>query len=190
MDLLDKLKKKMVAEAEEHNFDACEYYETILQHKEKLVPLLNDAEKFSDVAIYYHEDDTNGYTNGCFSIQFNNGCQSYAKYVYEITLKHDPRHWGYCGCEPSDEGYNPIYKCCGDGCDWDAPSIDIERIDNIADFSFDGAERDLWELRNKWSGNEELEIERLTQQRQYIENEMQRLLEEKNLIDEKLNKGD
>lgn len=187
MDFLDRLKKVMVEESESRRFSACRYFETILQHKDELKPLLQDAENFSDVDIYYDEYDYEGYTNGNFKIRFNNGFQFYAPHEYKLELLRDDRHWGYCECKPSFEGYDPIHKCCGNGCDWTAPRVSIDRIECIADFSFDGYERDMWELEKKWNGKQDLENERLTNQINYIDEEIQRLMEEKELINKKLN---
>lgn len=134
------------------------YYETLLQHKDKLQPLFDDLEKWK-FDIRYENDNSEGYTDGKFEVHLyqtdphNNGdgfYDEYASYHYEIELLDDQRMRSYCQCTPEDEGYNPKYDCCGEGCDWYAPSFRLTKIDTMLHQSFNGDAKDLWKLEEQW----------------------------------------
>ncbi|MET3508285.1 hypothetical protein [Halalkalibacter oceani] len=74
---------------------------------------------------------------------------------YLIEFSHEDRYWGYCECTPNLEGYDARYNCCGNGCDWSAPQVKVQKIENVLFKSFDGNASDLWELEDKWSNNKE-----------------------------------
>jgi hypothetical protein len=105
--------------------------------------------------------------------------REYANHYYELLLGRDERHWGYCECTSDHEGYNVKYDCCGNGCDWTAPSITIKKISESS-FSFKGVEKDIWELEEKWkdhlhSFNETVKQNKLNR----IEEQLARLQKEK-----------
>ncbi|MGG2091344.1 hypothetical protein AB1283_01080 [Bacillus sp. S13(2024)] len=166
------------------------YYETLLQNKDELKPLIDDCDKYF-FEIRYDEDDTDGYTNGKFIVYLyekdlleDHGWQSYLEHHYEITLNYDERYWGYCECTSDMMGYNETHKCCGNGCDWVAPSFGISKIETIHNSSFNGEQRDLWELEKKWDTylidhkdkEKQLKLKRIEEQLKYYEEEKQRLL--------------
>lgn len=102
------------------------------------------------------------------------GWKTQINYHYKITLNYDKRYWGYCSCSPSDKEYIPEHDCCGDGCDWVAPQIKVERIESLAYSSFDGIQRDLWELEKEWGiylekHNEKIKQEEINRLNDYIE---------------------
>lgn len=166
------------------------YFETLLQVKNGVQELLDDAAKYY-LEIRYEEDDTGGYTDGYFEFHFytkdpseDYGWQSSINHYYKMELLLDDRMWGYCDCEPSHIGYNPIYRCCGNGCDWTAPKVSIQKISSIVYHAFDGVQRDMWELESKWKEDtvdheEELRKKRLEQLSQHIKE----LEEEKKLLE-------
>jgi hypothetical protein len=162
------------------------YFETTLQVKDKLSEILEDAEKYY-MEIRYENDKQDGYTNGELEFHFftKNPDEDYAwdssiGHYYKMELLEDPRHWGYCDCDPKMELYDPIHNCCGNGCDWYAPRIDISKISEVAYHSFDGVERDLWQLERKWKDDKtDYEEEMRKARLKRIEDEIRRLEEEK-----------
>ena len=166
------------------------YYETLLQGKDKLTEILSDYDKYY-MDVQYEEDKAQGYTNGDFEIHFyekslneDYGWQSHIDHYYKISLRYDERYWGYCDCTPDMELYNQKYSCCGNGCDWVAPQVDITKISEVSFFSFEGVARDMWSLKEKWEDhlkehNEQVKQEKLKR----LEEQIQRLQKEKdNLI--------
>lgn len=166
------------------------YYETLKQHEEKLKPILDDCEKYY-FEFYYHPDEDGGYSEGYFSLSLykkdpssDSGWQSSLDYMYIIKLQNQDRMTGYCECFPEHEGYNSFHDCTGMGCDWYAPSISITKVYGVVDFSFDGYQRDLWELEEKWIENKEDHNEKLRlQQIEYIKQQMEELEEQLKLLD-------
>lgn len=169
-----------------------QYYETLVQAKDKIEDLINDSEKYY-MDIRYQEDKTDGYSDGSFEFHFyekplsaDYGWQSHLGYHYEMDLGYDERYWGYCECSPEMEGYNPVHKCCGNGCDWTAPRIEIRKISDIALHAFDGVERDIWELEKNWGKHTENHEEELRKQRlKQLEDQIKELEKEKNLLNKK-----
>ncbi|OPH61853.1 hypothetical protein BC351_01015 [Paenibacillus ferrarius] len=141
------LKKFMIQESQEQKFNACEYFHTLHQHKDKLTELIHTYENHN-CYFSYTVDNTDGYTDGVISIHFNNWQEG--SYYYDIVLSSNQMWGGYCQCTPEDEGYNPIHDCCGLGCDYNAPSFNIKKISNVAGEDFTGHERDMWLLQEQW----------------------------------------
>lgn len=190
----EELKKFVINEHQEDQYfiQYIRYYETMLQNKEVLHSLLSDLEKWK-MDIHHQEDKTEGYTFGKWVIYLwdyeseeqDSDSELYRddskspNYHYEIELTRDGRYWGYCECTPDMEGYNEKYKCCGDGCDWVAPSFTLSKVEECYG-KFKGDERDLWKLEGKWeehlgSYNKKLKEKRLRN----IEEQLKRLEEEK-----------
>ncbi|MFS1518628.1 hypothetical protein V1503_19510 [Bacillus sp. SCS-151] len=136
------------------------YYETLLQAKKEISEILEDSEKYY-LEIRYESDKSDGYTDGSFEFHFyeksldeGDDWESHIGYYYVMELLHDERMWGYCECTSEDEGYDPIRRCCGNGCDWTAPSIKITKMIGSVHYSFKGVERDMWEHKKKWKNDE------------------------------------
>ena len=70
--------------------------------------------------------------------------------TFKIKLMFEPRHWGYCQCSTEDKGYDTRHKCCGNGCDWDAPSFEVYKEEYIGRSSFSGIEHDIWDLEDEY----------------------------------------
>ena len=153
-----ELKKYLLAEHKDHLLSFVGYYETLLQHQDSLQQLLDDLKEW-ECDIRHENDHSGGYIDGKFEIYLykNDSRDEYmvsgefAPYHYEIELLHDDRMWGYCECTPNDEGYNAEHNCCGDGCDWTAPSFRLTKIEHIAYASFKGYQKDMWELEEQWN---------------------------------------
>ncbi|PHA03047.1 hypothetical protein COE51_01510 [Bacillus pseudomycoides] len=186
----ESLKDYLLAERKDELYEYIGHYETLLQDKEGLQPLIDDCEKYF-FEIRHDEDDSDGYTNGKFIVYLhdeynpeNFGLSNQLNYHYEISLKYDERYWRYCDCTPDMKGYNEAARCCGEGCDWVAPSFELEKIETIHNSSFNGEQRDLWELEKKWDTylidhkdkEKQLKLKRIEEQLKYYEEEKQRLL--------------
>lgn len=177
--------KKLILE-EKDAIELIPYYETLLQQEERLQSLLEDTDKYF-YELVFQEDDSGGYTDGKLAICLytkESGDKYFNSHIadhrYEIKFLHDERYWGFCTCTPDMEGYNRLYRCCGDGCDWTAPLIHVSKIVDIVYMPFDGIEKDMWQLESKWEDGvgkhkEELKNERL----EVIEKQIERLESEK-----------
>lgn len=75
--------------------------------------------------------DRNDYDEAIIDIYFYDDNGQPLNFYYSIELERDERYWGYCECTPDDKRYNPLYGCCGESCDWVAPSIRIVRHTDI-----------------------------------------------------------
>lgn len=161
-DFFEALKSYFIEDHQEDLHKLIPYYETLLQHKDKLTPLLNDCQEW-DFTFYYRDNDSREYNIGSLTVYLHRNVgelienewsdyyeQEGADYYYIIAFIDEPRMWGYCCCEPEDEGYNKEYHCCGVGCDWYAPSFEVDKVYSICCGSFEGLERDIWELEKKW----------------------------------------
>lgn len=197
-DFFEYLKQWLLSEHKQDLHTYIPYYETIKQHKEQLQPLIDDFQEWN-FDIHEEHDEEEYYTDGKLVIylwrwigeepteeeQWHGfGKQEYAQYKYEIELLHDPRHWGYCMCKPTDTGYNHNHKCCGNGCDWTAPRFSLVKVIDVGQGSFAGIERDMWELEEQWSEHlkeheekkKQDELHRIEEQLKRLEDEKQRLL--------------
>jgi hypothetical protein len=162
------------------------YYETMLQAKDNIHDLLDDTEKYH-LYIEYEEDKYDGYTDGELLFNFYSedpnedyGWESRTDHYYKMELRNDERHWGYCQCEPVHIGYNPIYNCCGNGCDWTAPQIHITKIESITYHAFEGVQRDMWELERQWMDSKvDYEEEKRLAHLKRLEEQIKSLEEEK-----------
>ena len=153
-------------------FDACGYYNTVLQHKDKLKEMVKDINNYR-YSFEYYSDETDSYNMGKIIIYLEKGksdrlYQNLMNFHYEIELLNDDRMHGYCECTPDMKGYNSAKDCCGIDCDWTAPRVSITRVEDIGNFSFKGFERDMWKLQNEWNKKEK-EIKQKYKQKQ-IEN--------------------
>ena len=167
----------MMASIEQNIYDCSELIEDIKKHK-------------------YHfngyEEDESGYTYGKLEILIlkpttSSNWEDYFNYSYYIVFLSDPRHWGYCQCDPSDKGFNPKYKCCGDGCDWNAPSFKVIKEYDCGRWSWNGLEKDYWLYEDKFLQDEsnksntieemkrKLKRERITKQIKDLESQLAEL---------------
>lgn len=117
-------------------------------------------------------------------------CVEEADFRYEITFSYDERNWGDCVCSPCDSDYREDKHCCGHGCDWDAPSIEVRKSFLVSNHSWNGDEHDYWDFEDKFYANDKEENEKkLLAEREYkiknlketIENAQKELKELENL---------
>ncbi len=177
----------------ESNVKPVGYYNVILQNQEELAEVISDCENYH-LEFRYDSDNEEGCTDGSISIYLytkslheDYSWQSVLNYYYRINFEDDERSWGYCECSPSDVGYNPLHRCCGAGCDWYAPAVNVTKVESKGYFKFDGQERDLWKMESEWElesgiSKEQLEQQEKERQLQYIDEEIQELLKQKELF--------
>jgi hypothetical protein len=142
------------------------YYDILEKNMEALKDLIEDFER-CHVSVQYHYDTENGYTNGHLDIDlysrapkndepYHDHAETSLGYRYKIEFLYLEEYTGYCQCTPKDEGY--IFKrgCCGNGCDWYRPYINVTKIVDYPGIKdFEGMEKDLWRLEDIWNGIEE-----------------------------------
>ena len=117
-------------------------------------------------------------------------CAEESDFRYEITFSYDERNWGDCECSPGDQDYREDKHCCGHGCDWEAPSVEVRKSFLVSNHSWSGDEHDYWDFEDKFyeSDNEEkqkkllAEIEcKIRNLKETIENAQKKLKELENL---------
>jgi len=160
------------------------------QQIENCKEFIDDITRHTYCINGYDEDYFGGYTNGKIEISIEkldeekeNEYEVYYNYYYCIEFLYDERHWGYCECEPEDEGYNEKYKCCGNGCDFTAPAFSIKKVISLGNYSWEGQEKDYWEYKEKFEANEknineEVEKYKSKQKKQYLIDRIIELQEE------------
>lgn len=123
-------------------------------------------------------------------VNFFNEMMEVLDFRYEIIFNYDERNWGYCECSPDDPDYREDKHCCGHGCDWDAPSIEVRKSFLVSNHSWSGDEHDYWEFEDKFYADDKEENEKkLLAEREYkikslketIENAQRELKELENL---------
>ncbi len=135
---LTKIKEVLNQANEEYGLelDVAGYLETIRQNKDEFNEVLEVYRKTN--YMNYFEDETEGYTNGEIELNLNDK-------TYTLTLLTEFREGKYCMCKPTDRGYNEEHHCCGNGCDWEAPVIQISKSNTVR-VSYQGTARELWNL--------------------------------------------
>ena len=95
-------------------------------------------------------------------------CVEESDFKYEITLSYDERNCGYCECSPGDPDYREDKHCCGHGCDWEAPSVEVRKSFLVSNHSWHGDEHDYWDFEDKFYANDKEENEKkLLAEREY-----------------------
>lgn len=185
-DFFEYFKEYLLKEHKEDLHKFIGHYETLMQNAKEFEDFIKDCEKHY-LDIRYEEDKLDGYSEGSFEFHLyeehpytEKGWQTKLNYYYKMTLLFDERHWGYCECTPDMEGYNEVHECCGVGCDWSTPSIQIDKIEYVGWVNFGGYQRDMWELEKKWSTYLKAHEDKQKQERiKYIDEQIARLEEEK-----------
>lgn len=174
--------------------DVCYMVSVVDQQIENYQEFMHDLQTRNWLINGYDEDTTGGYTNGKIGIliekteeekEYRNDV--YEDYCYYIEFLYDERHWGYCECSADDEGYNEKHKCCGNGCDWDAPAFRITKEINMGYSTWKGQQRDYWEYEERFNlkqenKNKEVEEHQKQQKKARILEEIQRLQDELALL--------
>ena len=98
------------------------------------------------------------------------------KFFYKITLGYNYESLGYCQCTEEDEGYDFRYKCTGEHCDWDRPTMRIERVEEIGYNEFEGTQKDLWDYKDKYNKTDkDLELEKKNAEIKDLEDKIKEL---------------
>ena len=95
-------------------------------------------------------------------------CVGESDFRYEITFSYDERNWEYCQCSPGDPDYREDKHCCGHGCDWEAPSVEVRKSFLVSNHSWSGDEHDYWDFEDKFYANDKEENDKkLLAEREY-----------------------
>lgn len=156
------------------------------QHKEFLEDLSNGY------TFNGYEEDESGYSNGKISLfiekpkeeqQSDLWVDRYREdYWYNIEFKYDQIDGDYCQCGQGDEGYNEEHHCCGEICDWNAPSFAITKQYDLGTCSWDGLQRDYWEYEKMFKSKEENK----SVEDEIKERRKQEIMEQINLLNQEL----
>ena len=87
-------------------------------------------------------------------------CVGESDFRYEITFGYDERNWEYCECKPGDPDYREDKGCCGHGCDWYAPSIEVRKSFLVSQRLWSGDEHDYWDFEDKFYADDKEENEK------------------------------
>lgn len=116
---------------------------------------LNESEYYN-----FYIDDKKYYYNiriGINIVNKENQNSSNNDWRYELDFSTVSRYWGYCECTPNDPDYREDKGCCGHGCDWDAPKIELRKSFLISRHSWDGDEHDYWDFEDKFYADDKEE---------------------------------
>ncbi|WJV20821.1 hypothetical protein QU593_10425 [Rossellomorea marisflavi] len=175
-------------------FEHVRHYETLLQNKTQLNPLLDDIENWN-IEIKYYKNEESSTECGKYIISLSDyqegtnaednkttNDQGYASYEYQILLTSDERDWGTCECVPEHENYNPERGCCGTNCSWVAPAFTIKKIYESSG-TFKGLQRDMWQIEEEWQRElDEYDENAVLDKINEIEENIARLIKEKEEI--------
>ncbi|MEC4565443.1 DUF5320 domain-containing protein [Paenibacillus sp. CMAA1739] len=150
---IEKLAKVLNEEQDDLDkpLDICYMVSVVDQHLDRYSEFIEEISNNNYLINGYDKDNTGGYTNGRIRILIEKPEEeTKCDYCYFIEFGFDERYWGYCQCKPDDEGYSVKHECCGNDCDWVAPSFHIEKCIYIGGDSWDGCENDYWKYEQKY----------------------------------------
>lgn len=159
-DLIDELNEESSRYANRKPLDIAYMVSVVDQQLENCTEFIEDITKYGYHINGYDFDASEGYTNGKIRVLIEKPEEergsdmmydAYFNYCYCIEFGFDERYWGYCSCEPTHNGYDEKRKCCGNGCDWTAPSFYISKSISLGGGKWDGVERDYWEYEKKFN---------------------------------------
>jgi len=209
MEIKDKFIKDLVEKLNDVNerqliynnkspIDVCYVVSVIDQQIKNYKEFLDDIAKFTYCINGYDEDTSGGYTNGKIRILIEKPeeekesdymVDAYYDYCYFIEFSNDERMWGYCQCTPEDGGYNSKYNCCGNGCDWNAPSFRLTKEIYLGYSSWNGQESDYWQYKEQFESDEqnknnEVEKFKKEQRKQNLKNRIEELQKEIRILED------
>lgn len=115
--------------------------------------LVYDLENYSyDIEVCETQDDYN--YNNIYDIYIRFFGDEDIDFYYLINIGFDERYWGYCECKPEDVDYREDKKCCGHGCDWDAPSFKMYKCLYVTSYNWNGDEHDFWDFEDDFYKDE------------------------------------
>lgn len=99
----------------------------------------------------YLTDSDRTYNKICKAIiQFYDTSLNDTDYRYEIDFFFVPRNWKYCSCNPTYKDYREDKKCCGHGCDWDAPAFEIRKSFVMHRHEWMGDQAMYWDFEDQY----------------------------------------
>lgn len=119
----------------------------------------NNVDKYSEFIKYLNEYIFNVDTSNMYDLRMyvrfyknatDNSDEEDIPITYEFSFGEDLRYYGYCDCTPNDKDYREDKGCCGHGCDWCAPNVDIYKREFINDASWQGDEHDYWDFEDEF----------------------------------------
>lgn len=152
--------------------DICFMTSVLNQQLEDCTDFMKTLESKTWLINGYDYDKEDWYTNGKVRILIEKSeeekeseymVDAYEDYCYYIEFLYDQRHWGYCFCDESTEGYSQKHKCAGNGCDWTAPAFRITKEIDLHYGDWQGSQKDYWDYKGNFEKNEEninAEVER------------------------------
>ena len=104
-------------------------------------------------------------------------------YRYLIECSTEGRYWGFCECTPDMNDYREDKGCCGHGCDWEAPRIQIKKVYDMTLHSWTGDEHSYWEFEDEYykkdkALKEEKDLQYKEDRKKYLEKEISKMAAE------------
>ncbi len=151
----DDLKDFILKQDEDTKETLIPYYETLyqLENYPEMKEFLTTYEEGNYTIDYNEPDDHDYYSNGWIEVYEIKG-----KTSYNIELDIGALKGSYCSCAPEENGYKSDKECCGVICDVHLPNVSIVKEIKMLNHEFQGYERDLWALEEKWLTEYEKEL--------------------------------
>ena len=144
---------------------------------------LSNSQYFIDIYSLVDNDNEDGMYRALVTAE--NDVPSSIYYV--INFSTDERYWGDCECTPEDPDYREDKQRRGHGCDWEAPSFCILKMEKFDRFDWQGDEHDYWNFedsyyqddrvlyKEKKAAEKQLKIDFLKRQIKQCEDELKEL---------------
>ena len=141
-------------------------WQSFNNNPDKYIEFISDLEKWSDYNVNIDEsrNDYNGIIDITVVLVDINNSEDldilYSDYHYRFEFSYDTRDYGYCECTPDMPDYREDKHCCGHGCDWEAPSVEVRRSFLVSNHSWHGDEHDYWDFEDKFYADDKEENEK------------------------------
>ena len=141
-------------------------WQSFNNNPDKYKEFISDLGKWSDYNINIDEsrNDYNGIIDVTVVLVDINNSEDldilYSDYHYRFEFSYDTRDYGYCECTPDMPDYREDKHCCGHGCDWEAPSVEVRKSFLVSNHSWHGDEHDYWDFEDKFYADDKEENEK------------------------------
>ena len=141
-------------------------WQSFNNNPDKYIEFISDLEKWSDYNVNIDEsrNDYNGIIDVTVVLVDINNSEDldilYSDYHYRFEFSYDTRDYGYCECTPDMPDYREDKHCCGHGCDWEAPSVEVRKSFLVSNHSWHGDEHDYWDFEDKFYADDKEENEK------------------------------
>ena len=149
-------------------------WQSFNNNPDKYKEFISDLGKWSDYNINIDEsrNDYNGIIDVTVVLVDINNSEDldilYSDYDYRFEFTYDTRDYGYCECTPDMPYYREDKHCCGHGCDWEAPSVEVRKSFLVSNHSWSGDEHDYWDFEDKfYADDKEENKKKLLAEREY-----------------------